>query len=562
MRLFDAPQDSHTLMQDARGPADSLGFFNETAGHAHDTSPATTQKQPTGTARRRQLRPRVAPQLVTAGLAATDAPRLSADEATASRCAVDTATGPLDAGTLDQANAAAEWLHRLTNAARMASRATYRRGEVTAWASVVPLGAAGTSAYNDLVDELDFYDATLPAEIHRTQRELHPVITRMNAHHRTTTSFEVPAQHTRTSPWAGPAHWCELAEDTVDTARETHRTATGEPVTVDASPHNVRALLRAFAGFFGTDGTGCTAATATIVARAIDAHGATCSPATGARRFRTITRVLADAGLLDLQAKGRHLTSIERLAAHWHHGGTQTRVANRWDATVPEGLLPEPSPTPDGPAYAAGLTERLAARDAAESARIGSGCPTDLTSADTAPSTYSCGYGLRPSYCGLWGAHERAQARANTETTSSTTEKQSECARRAPVSMRSRRIADDLTRPRTGTRLDSGPYAHLCGPQRSQMSLNHLAGLIEAHTPSWSGTRDVLAGLVHAATSQATGYVALGLHTRPDSAIGWMTRVLTSIDWTCVDEHPAWWRVAEAYGFHWCGTRRHWSSIG
>ncbi|MGV0870403.1 hypothetical protein [Corynebacterium kalidii] len=94
------------------------------------------------------------------------------------------------------------------------------------------------------------------------------------------------------------------------------------------------------------------------------------------------------------------------------------------------------------------------------------------------------------------------------------------------------------------------------------MSLTALARLIDTHTPEWAGTRDVLAALVHSATSQATGFIALGLGSRPDNATAWMTAVLARINWGEYPHFPAWSRVAEAYQFHWCGSRRCWRNIG
>ena len=127
--------------------------------------------------------------------------------------------------------------------------------------------------------------------------------------------------------------------------------------------------------------------------------------------------------------------------------------------------------------------------------------------------------------------------------------------------MRAWRICDDLTRDGVDHGLDAGPYRHLVGSGAGRMSRLAVARLIDQLTPPTAGTRQVMAGLVHAATS-TTGFVALGLSTRPTNATGWLNRVLSRIDWDAVDEFPAWSKVAEAYGVHWCGPRRGWTPIG
>ncbi|MFZ2272134.1 hypothetical protein, partial [Corynebacterium variabile] len=75
--------------------------------------------------------------------------------------------------------------------------------------------------------------------------------------------------------------------------------------------------------------------------------------------------------------------------------------------------------------------------------------------------------------------------------------------------------------------------------------------------------REVLRGLVAAATSPTTGYVALGLSTRPRNAAAWWRTTLTRIDWTHRESFPAWSRAAEAYGFqNLGGMRRAWNPVG
>lgn len=556
--LIDVSQDSCTLTQNATGHGNTLGLFHEPAGQLAHTSPAPTQhtaaKQPLSVSLRHRVRPRIAAELVTAALGVTDALPAQGTTNEQGQDAADVAAADaITATVVEAASATAGRLHRIANAARMARRARHQRGEIAAWRTVM---LDLPDDFVDARDELEHFATRIADDINEARSAIEPVIQHLTGAQRSPTSFEItPLAPQRGHAWAGIQHWQQVAERIIDHAR-----ATG--TTVDCSPHNVRALLRALSGFLDANGKGCTASTATIVAAAIDRHGATCSPATGARRLRTITSILEDAGLLVRQAKGRHLNSIERMAAHIHHGHHQTRAANRWDAAMPAHMMPAPSPTPSGPSWATGLTARLAARDAAETTRIAVSPGTAVTCDSCEPSTYPCWYGCLSSSCGHWGAHERAQARANTENNSQRKKETTDRARRTPISLRARRIADDLTRTRTGLWLDSGPYSHLCGPESHQMTLTHLARLIDAHTPSWAGTRDVLGALAHTATSPATGHIALGLHTRPDNAAAWITSVLSSIDWSEVDAFPAWSTVAEAFGLHWCGNRRHWENVG
>ena len=95
------------------------------------------------------------------------------------------------------------------------------------------------------------------------------------------------------------------------------------------------------------------------------------------------------------------------------------------------------------------------------------------------------------------------------------------------------------------------------GDNAGQISLKSVAQLIEEHTPSWADTREVMRGLVHAATGQ-TGYVALGLKTRPRSAWAWLKAVLGSIAWDQQDSWPVWSVTAKAFGVDWRGARHCW----
>lgn len=546
----DVAQDSRTRLQDASGHDNNLGFSVSTAGHRHKPRPATPPTQPryartktTGwSARSHRLRPRIAADLVTTGLHLLDP---------------DTRPGPVDPGTKvdwEEANAAAGFITAVANAARCAATARTPTGEIAGWRRVIDLPGPTDQA----ADELEYWADRLAADVAEQRRCLDPAVRALTCDQPSPTSWSLPVPDTATrGVWAGSAHWQLLAAAAVDAARAT--------VTVDCSPANVRALIAALAASFDASGRGCTAATRTIVARAVDRFGATCAVSTGCRRLRTITRILIDADLLIVHARGRWLRSIERIAARLHHGGRQHRAANVVDANVPAHLRPTTSHSPTAPAYATGLAARLATRDAqAAGGRVvdnPAGTPTEtkgLTCDNEQPSTYTCGSGFSSSHGCSWGAHARVSAHEGTDFSSETGGGSST---RGRISVRAWRICDDLTRDGVDHGLDAGPYRHLIGSGAGRMSRLAVARLIDQLTPPTAGTRQVMAGLVHAATS-TTGFVALGLSTRPTNATGWLARVLSRIDWDAVDEFPAWSKVAEAYGVHWCGPRRGWTPIG
>lgn len=603
MQHLDAPQDSCTLTPSARGNGNTLGFSVSTAGQALRTSPASTSKTATNRREnapkrtlcdylsttvcgRRPHTPRLGGELVGVALRLLD-PTPETSRATGPAADDnDTECRDLTPRTGEdwaEVNEVAKSLAAITNCSRMALHARHRRGEIAAWNQVIELPDDYTAA----VDQLEATAPVMITELTESRAELDPAITALNATQTSPTSWSLPVpDDADRGVWAGRDHWLACAEDACDAARER------DLRPLQASPHTARALLRARADFFDVNGRGCTASAGTIVTRAIERHGATIAVSTGLTRLRAINRVLTDAGLLTVHNYGRHLRRIERMAATTWHGHTQTRAGSVVDATLPPELRPLPSPTgsADGrPAWADGLAARLAARDARHGVRYSTpGRPVDnsqTTPPDThavscensKSSTYSVAYGLLSPSGSRRVAHASAQARANTEHTSDPKdEKHQKTAKTAPgaISLRARRIADDLTRHDPTNPLANGPYAHLCTPhsgpeshqetrQAPRMTVSVLARLIDRLTPSWAGTRDVLAGLVHAATSSSTGYVALGLHTRPTNPIAWMTTVLGRIDWTNPDDFPAWWKVTEAYGFH-CqgGSRRDWTSIG
>lgn len=537
--------------------------------------------------RRGRLTPRIAQSLVSTALRildpspTSDSHPVSTTGSPAGESSPAGASGTPSVVDLDAANHTAAHLAATANAARMALHALHQRGQLAAWNHVLELPEDFATAR----DELEHYADALADQLTAARDSLTPALTALNGDQGATGSWSLPVPtDARRGVWAGRQHWIASALEVCDTARA----RPSRPL--QCSHRTAEALLRARADFFTAHGRDCTASNDTIVSRAIERHGATITPATGARYLRAITRELVEADVLIIHASGRHLRSIERLAARTHHGHHQKTAGNVVDANIPDHLMPHPDHTDaaaacTAPAYAHGLSDRLAARDARytatwtgqrtelDTANTSVDNPADTTDEDTAvncentkSSTYTCGYGCLLPLGSKWVAHPRAHARANTETPSSTNKPKNtsaqQAARKPSISVRASRIADDLTRSHTENALDNGPYAHLIGTTTAQMSLTALARLIDTHTPLWATTRDVLAGLVHQATSTSTGFIALGLSTRPDNATGWMTAIVTRIDWDAHDHFPAWSRVAEAYQLHWCGTRRNWSPVG
>ena len=444
-----------------------------------------------------------------------------------------------------------------------------------AWAKVIDL----PGDFVDARDSLEHYAAHYVDELTGARAEIQPVLDALIICQRSPTSWEIPAAPlARRGYWAGRDHWVDMVDAALDTARE-------QGTVFDCSPHNIRALVRGMADYFDASGHGCTAAAATIVAAAQEQHGATISESTGCRRLNTIRRVLEERDMLIVQAEGRYLRSIERMAARCHHGRSQWRAGFHLDANVPRRLLPAGTPPPPAPAWATGGRKRLAdshisvlpgmtLADAVVATAIARR-ENPSTSTDDQQSTYTDSYWGFFQTGEKWVTQHRAHAPANTpqspispNQSSPTPTKSAPPPRKdkkrgaSGISLRARRIADDLTRHDPAHSLSIGPYAHLLTCGTKSLSLNGLARLIDRLTPGWAGTRDVLAGLVHAATSPTTGHIALGLHTRPDNAAAWMTRVLNRIDWDNPDAFPAWSTVAEAYSFHWCGNRREWTNIG
>ncbi len=581
MRI-DVSQDSYTLLQDASGHGTILGFSMVRAGHkpaSESTQPhippvttpdVTEQGHPAGRPRRRRdrLRPRIAAQLVSTAIHLSDRTGPVAgnwwDRQDAAAIVTD--------NDVDVANHNARLLRRNENAGRVALRAQTQRGQVAAWSTVLDLPAD----FIDARDELEHYAGRISEDLRAARDELQPVIDYLNAAQRSATSWELPpVPLTRRGYWAGRDHWVEHADACLDALRSS--------VDFGISPHNVRALIRAVADFFDSSGRGCTASAATIVTAARDRHGATIADSTGKRRLSTIVRVLTEKSFLRPQAKGRYLTSIERMAARCHHGRAQHRAANHLDADLPRQLRPAGTPPPPAPAWAATFGARVADSHCT-SLLPSTGDPvTDrmamlkhiLNCRNEKTSTYSGGYRTFSNPGENLVTHSRAHAPADTGFPSSSPNNTSPPSpQSAPppgidkregacgISLRARRIADDLTRHDPNHTLATGPYAHLLTCGNGSLSLNGLARLIDKMTPTWAGTRDVLAGLVHAATSSTTGHIALGTRTRPDNPAAWITAVLARIDWDDPDSFPGRARVDDAFGLTWWGTRREWTSVG
>ncbi|MGV0870524.1 hypothetical protein [Corynebacterium kalidii] len=523
--------------------------------------------------RRGRLRPRIAAQLVSTAIHVSDRTGTVVDEWWDRQDAAATVTDDDVDVDVDVANHNARFLRRVENAGRVALRARTQRGQIAAWSTVLELPAD----FIDAQDQLEHYATRHSEELRATRDEVQPVIDHLNAAQRSATSWELPpVPLARRGCWAGRDHWVEHADACLDALRSS--------VDFGISPHNVRALVRAVADFFDPSGHGCTASAATVVSTARERHGATIAESTGKRRLSTIVRILTEKSFLRPQARGRYLTSIERMAARCHHGRAQHRAANHLDADLPRHLRPAGTPPPPAPAWAASFGARIA--DGHCSSLLPStGDPVadrvamlkhTLNCRNQETSTYSGGYRRFSDARGNLVTHSRAHAPADTDFPSSspntTFPTSSEPASPPPgkdkkgvestISLRARRIADDLTRHDPEQTLATGPYAHLLTCGNGTLSLNGLARLIDRMTPTWAGTRDVLAGLVHAATSPTTGHVALGTRTRPDNPAAWMTRVLARIDWDDPDAFPPRSIVDDAFGLTWCGPRREWTNVG
>ncbi|WP_125185702.1 hypothetical protein [Corynebacterium bovis] len=458
-------------------------------------------------------------------------------------------------------------INLLVNTTCRARSAWSVRGELAAWRTAMP---DLPDDFDDAVDTLTVYEDRLIAQLHHDIDHLTGTISRLNRKQPSPTCWARPATKPVTDTWTGRTQWITHACNHLD------QTMRGPGMACSAA--NRHALVTALAHTAQPNGHNLTAAHKTIAGHAISDHGCTLSLSTATHRLRVIRYLLEDAGLHHTDAQGGHMKAEERLAAYAHHGGRQTQCGNTAHLTLPDHLRPTPQPPSPRPAYATGLTTRLAARDAAQVRKY----------------TYS--YTHRPLSLtdSHRVAHPRATAREHTETPISeatqapggrptaTTHQEHTPSPTAPTShqeahtcpdtptpprktpsLRAWRIADDLTRVVDGCAAANGPYAALVGPGKNQCRLVTLARLIDTHTPTWAGTRDVMRSIAHQATSQATRYIALGLPrhrtTLPHNPTGWLTTLFTKLTWDDADQHPTWHTTATAFGVTWNGTRHKWT---
>lgn len=104
-------------------------------------------------------------------------------------------------------------------------------------------------------------------------------------------------------------------------------------------PIVVLAVARAMARFADSKtGRSVTASAGTIAARAAELLG---RASLSSRTVFTARRILSQLGYAVEVARGRYLTSEERLAAAEHHGGVQDRAASTWALTSPRPVAKE-----------------------------------------------------------------------------------------------------------------------------------------------------------------------------------------------------------------------------
>ncbi|WP_125187532.1 hypothetical protein [Corynebacterium bovis] len=466
--------------------------------------------------------------------------------------------------------ALAAGINLLINTTARARTAWSIRGELAAWRHAIP---DLPDDFTDAIDTLTIYQDRFIAQLRHDWATLTPTIRRLNYNQPSPTCWARPARRPVTGTWTGRGLWITHACNHLD------HTMRGPGMACSAA--NRQALVTALAHSAHADGHDLTAAHKTIASRAITTYGCTLSLSTATQRLRTIRRLLTRAGFHHTDAIGGHLKAEERLAAFAHHGHRQTHCGNTAHLTLPAHLRPTPQPRSPRPAYATGLTERLAAREAAHVRK----------------STYSYTHRFLSLTGGHRGAHPRATAREQRpippsealwgpgvdptttthqqhipSSTASTGHREAHTCpdtptpRRKTPSLRAWRIADDLTRTANGSAAANGPYAALVGPGKNQCRLITLARLIDTHTPTWAGTRDVMRAIAHTATSQTTGFIALGLPRHraqlPHNPTGWLTTLITNLTWHDHDQHPTWQTTATAFGVTWNGTRHRWTPVG
>lgn len=521
----DSSQVSPTLRTCASGQGPSLGFSRKHAGN--------------GTGRRKPLRQfKVGKSLgpVVLSLIATEL-RPAVQTLLASmiqdQCDQQDATTVFNEDDIlssEEACTTAFTIRYGINAARAALSAYSARGQLASWRKALPFLP---DSYVDAVDYLDVYAESLANGLRTEITAIAPTIAHLNADQPSPMCWARPVQldangkRKKRGCWTSRQSWFSYAD--AEVANQT--CGPGRSI----SEHNRHALLHALMAYVDQNGRNLTASHRTIAKLARAEYGCTLSEATAEQRVRTIQRILKRAGFLIVLEQGGHLTSTERLAAEVHHGGRQTRCGNTCDLNLPEHLRPIPPPAPNGPAHMENLGSRLQDRDRKS----------------TKKSTYTVGSGFQYSTGTTWVAHPRAYAREHPENSSSTT-------KTITPSLRDWRIADALTRRGTYSAAENGPYAHLIGSSPSQMALNQLAVLIAVLVPPDVDIKLLLRGLAHAATARSTGFIALGLGTKPRNARAWMTTVLRSIDWNQRESFPSWSATTQAFGIYWYGDRHQW----
>lgn len=438
----------------------------------------------------------------------------------------ETPSGPATI-SLEEARSIAFGLRTMHNAARAAARATTARGELTCWRRAIP---ALPEDYLAGVDMLEMFQERLIAELHADQAAIAPHIAELTQAQPSQKCWSRPVpEGAQRGTWTGKASWVTHAHD--------HLTPLMVGPSMAISAPNLRSLLQAMAGLVSPTGRDLTASHATVAKTACRDHGCTLALSTATQRVRTARRLLECGGFLLTHARGGHLTSLERMAAHAHHSGRQSRCGSTCDLALPEHLRPTPPQEeflPDS-----GLAERLQKRDEKYLEHRKNQVENQLK------STYVCnsGFKLFKGYSRVFHALTR-------------TKKELASSQKMKISTRAWTIADALTRHSENTAA-RGPYAHLVGDGPEQISLKSAAYLIEKYTPAWADTRTIMRGLVHAATGK-TGHVALGLKTRPRSAWAWLEAVLESISWDKQEEWPTWPVAAREFGVDWRGPRHRW----
>lgn len=293
--------------------------------------------------------------------------------------------------SLEEARSIAFGLRTMHNAARAASRVSTARGELTCWRRAIP---ALPEDYLEGVDTLEMFQDRLIAELHADQQAIAPHIAELTQAQPSQKCWSrpVPAEAQR-GTWAGKASWVTHAH--------THLTSLMVGPSMAISAPNLQALLQAMASLVSPTGRGLTASHATIAKIACQDYGCALALSTATQRVRTARRLMECGGFLLTHARGGHLTSLERMAAHTHHGGSQNRCGSTCDLALPEHLRPTPPQQqylPDS-----GLAERLQERDEKYLEHRKNQVENQLK------STYSCGSGFQlfKGFSGVFHARAR-----------------------------------------------------------------------------------------------------------------------------------------------------------